>query len=670
MDDRDKTREQLLGELEKLRQQVATMQTLEAERKRTEETLRKSQEKYRSVLDSIEEGYFELDLSGNFTFFNDAVCKAFGYSREELMGMNNRDYTTPETAQKMYDIFNQIYRTGKPAIVVDYEIIRKDGSRMVLELSASLKTDSQGQPVGFQGVGRDVSARSRAEEELRESEERYRTVLEANPDPVVVYDIEGMVVYFNPAFAEVFGWNLEDRVGKKMDLFVPEENWPETQTMINKVLAGESFSGVETRRYTKTGDIIPVSVSGAIYRDRDGNPVGSVINLRNIREQKELEAQLQHAQKMEAVGTLAGGIAHDFNNLLQAVQGYAELLLRGKTGDEREFPAMQKILRAARRGAELTRQLLTFGRKVESKKRPLDLNSEIQETRRLLERTIPKMIEIELQLTDDSRTINADPVQIEQLLMNLAVNAKDAMPAGGKLTVSTANITLDEDYCQVHPEARPGDYVLLTVADTGHGMDQDTLEHIFDPFYTTKEVGKGTGLGLSMVYGIVKNHEGYITCTSEPGVGTTFSIYLPSMDLEGDRTGEESVESPMPGGRETILIVEDEESIRELGVEVFGNAGYTVHVTADGESALEFYRDKGETIDLIILDLIMPGMGGLRCLEELLRLNPKARILIASGYPTDDDTAEAVETGAKGFVRKPYKTDHMLRAVRQVLDND
>ena len=764
------------------------------ERRRAEEELQASEEKYRTILENIEEGYFEVDLAGNFTLVNDSLCRIAGYSRDEMIGMNNRDYTTPETAKEMYQVFSKTHQTGEPAKIVDYDIFRKDGSTRTLELSASLMANSTGEPVGFRGVVRDVTKRKRAEEALRESEERYRslfknnhtvmllidpetanivdanpaacsfygwgheeltskkitdintltdeqvfqeierakseenqhfffrhrlakdkivdvevfsgpivlngkqllysivhditerkqtiealqsseekyrTVLEANPDPVVVYDIEGKVVYYNPAFTRVFGWSLGERLGKKMDVFVPEESLPETQTMINRVLAGESFFGIETRRYTKEGKIIPVSISGAVLRDMDGNPVGSVINLRDISEQKNLEGQLQQAQKMEAVGTLAGGIAHDFNNLLQAIQGYTELLLMRKKEGESDWRELQEVIRASKRGAELTQQLLTFSRKVESKRRPLDLNQEVGELRELLERTIPKMIDVEFKLVDNLKMVNADPAQLKQVLMNLALNAKDAMAEGGKLLIETQSVTLDQEFCRKYAEVKPGDYVLFSISDTGHGMGKETLEHIFDPFYTTKEVGKGTGLGLAIVYGIIKNHEGYITCYSRPEVGTTFRIYLPT--IESETLPVDVLIAPKPeglarGGNETILLVDDEEFIRELGVDVLGRAGYTVLTASNGENALKLYHQERTRIDLVILDLIMPGMGGSKCLEELLKMDPDTRVLIASGYAPDGPTKGALDTGAKGFVSKPYDTSQLLQLVRKILD--
>jgi PAS domain S-box-containing protein len=537
-------------------------------------------------------------------------------------------------------------------------------------LSNRIKSRTAQLSASNEELRQEIAERERAEEALRESEERYRTVLEANPDPVVVYDIEGKVVYFNPAFSRVFGWELEERLGHNMDHFVPEENWPETRMMIDMVLGGESFSGIDTRRYTKDGDVIPVSISGAVYRDLDGKPVGSVINLRDISEQEHLQAQLQHAQKMEAVGTLAGGVAHDFNNLLQAVQGYTELLLMRKERDGPDFKELQAVRRAAKRGAELTQQLLTFSRRVDSRLQFVDLNHVVLEVKRLLQRTVPKMIDIELHLASDPKLISADPAQLEQVLVNLAVNAKDAMPDGGRLVIETANASLDEDYCKTHLGATMGEYVQLTVSDSGHGMDKGTVEHIFDPFYTTKAVGKGTGLGLAMVYGIVKNHEGYIICYSQPDQGTTFKIYLPVATQERELVAPEEEEVHLSGGTENILLVDDEDFIRELGEEILSKFGYTVVTASDGEGALEIYRQERDRIDLVILDLIMPGIGGKKCLDELMKLDPQLKVLIASGYSHGLPTKSVFEVGALGFVRKPYEIRQMLQVIRRVLDSD
>jgi nitrogen-specific signal transduction histidine kinase/CheY-like chemotaxis protein len=399
----------------------------------------------------------------------------------------------------------------------------------------------------------------------------------------------------------------------------------------------------------------------------DGKPVGLRGIVIDITETKKLESQLRQAHKMEAIGTLAGGIAHDFNNLLQAVQGYAELLLLRKTEEEAGYKELREISRAAKRGGELTRQLLTFSRKVESKLEPVDLNRTIDDVRMLLERTIPKMIRIELHLTGNLCHINADASQIEQVLMNLALNARDAMPDGGTLSIETKNIVLDEDSLRTQPELIPGKYVLLAVADTGHGMDKTTLEHVFDPFFTTKEVGKGTGLGLAMVYGIVKSHQGQITCISKPGEGTAFKICFPAIEQLEESPGVLTGAKELRGGNETVLLVDDDAPVRDLGERILKMFGYSVIVAPDGESAMEIYREGKNRIDLVILDLIMPGMGGAQCLQKILEMNPRAKVVIASGYSVDGETERAAKSGAKAFINKPYNVQQMLKVIREVL---
>jgi two-component system, cell cycle sensor histidine kinase and response regulator CckA len=326
-----------------------------------------------------------------------------------------------------------------------------------------------------------------------------------------------------------------------------------------------------------------------------------------------------------------------------------------------------KILQAAKNGAELVQRLLTFSRKVEPKPIPLNLNRRIVQVEKLLKRTIPKMIDIQMHLSDDLAEINADPIQMEQVLMNLAVNARDAMPNGGKFVLETGNVTLDDEYCKAHVGPSPGDYVSLTVSDTGHGMDKETVEHIFEPFYTTKELGRGTGLGLAMVYGIVSQHGGFIRCYSEVGRGTTFTVYFPAIQsLVGPGVETSAV---MPAfGTETILLVDDEAFVRDLGERMLSKVGYTILTAANGIDALDLYRKEGKQIDLVILDLIMPKMGGEGCLKELLKIDPDVKILIASGYAADTAPGTPLELGARGFVSKPFRFKELLGQVRKVLD--
>ena len=300
---------------------------------------------------------------------------------------------------------------------------------------------------------------------------------------------------------------------------------------------------------------------------------------------------------------------------------------------------------------------------------PLNINDEVKQVKTLLKRTIPRMIEIEFHLADDLRTVNADPAQLEQVLLNLGVNARDAMPDGGRLVIETENVTLDQEFCQTHMGAKAGDFVLLTVSDTGHGMDKATVEHIFEPFYTTKGIGQGTGLGLAMVYGTIKNHQGYINCYSEVGQGTAFKIYLPAIEQKAEIFRAEKT-AAIQGGHETILVVDDEEWVREVAVEILEQYGYQVESAPDGERALEIYSEGKDEIDLVLLDLGMPGMGGKKCLERLVKFDPDVKVVIASGYSADGQVKETHKIGARGFIGKPYRLEDMLKKVREALDSE
>jgi PAS domain S-box-containing protein len=522
-----------------------------------------------------------------------------------------------------------------------------------------------------------VADRESAEEALKASEERY--ALATRAAKVGVWDINMKTgeFYLDPNVKALLGYSDEE-VSNDLDVWVtyvhPEDKQPVMEAF-QQHLEGKTPKFVyEHRMLHKDGSNRWILVRGTAIRDAEGNVVRVVGTDSDItarkqaeEEQARLQSELLQVQKMEAIGTLAGGIAHDFNNLLQVIKGYGDLLLLNKKRDDPAYRQLREITEAAKRGSELTRQLLTFGRKVESELRPVDLNLEVGKATRLLERTIPKMINIELNLSGELKVVNADPIQIEQVLVNLAINARDAIEGEGKLSIRTANVCLDEEDCRTNPEAQPGEYVVLEVSDTGRGMDTETQNHIFEPFYTTKGFAEGSGLGLAMVYGIIKGHDGFIACSSELGVGTTFEIYLPAIEQELE--SQIAAEAKMPqGGTETILLVDDEDFIRLQGEQTLTTFGYKVLTAPDAESALEIYRKDQEQIDLIILDLIMPGMGGRRCIDELLKINPKAKVIVASGYSDVGPMKRTLEAGAKGFMGKPYGIRHMLEVVREVLD--
>jgi PAS domain S-box-containing protein len=526
--------------------------------------------------------------------------------------------------------------------------------------------DAQGRVSAVIEYVKDITDRKRAEEALRESEEKYRTVLETSLDPIVVYDMDGRVTFFNPAFTRIFGWTLEERLGKKMDLFVPEETWPETQKMIEKVLAGENFAGFETLRYTKEKNIVHVNMSAAIYKDQNGKPIGSVINLRDITEQKKLEGQLHHALKMESIGTLAGGIAHDFNNILGIVLGNTELAM----DDVPEWnPArlnLEEILKASLRAKDVVRQLLSFARKTQLEKKPTDIIPIVKDSLKLLRSSIPTSIELRQNIAENVAAIMADPTQINQVLINLCTNADHSMPDGGVIEVTLKNVALDEDTAAQHADLTPGWYVNLAVSDTGHGISQEEIDRIFDPYFTTKELGKGTGMGLAVVHGIVKGHNGLITVQSEIGKGTTFSMVFPA--VEEQAVSEPETGKELPTGDERILFIDDEEPLVKMGHQRLERLGYKVDATTSPIEALERFRSRPDQFDLVITDLTMPKMTGDKLVQEILNIRPDIPVILCTGFSEKIDEKKANAIGAADYIEKPLDKRDFAFKVRKVLD--
>ncbi len=551
--------------------------------------------------------------------------------------------------------------------VVDTETERFDESHLALleTLAGSAAITIENARLYEEGQ-KEIATRKKTEEALRESENRYRTVLEANPDSVIVYDMEGRVTYLNPTFTKVFGWELKDRLGKKMDMFVPEEDWPTTRIMIEKVLAEENVSGIETQRYTKAGDIIPVSISGAIYNDRDGNPAGSVVNLRDISEQKKLESQIRQSQKMEAIGTLAGGIAHDYNNLLMGILGNVSLISFDFDSSHPYYSKLKNIEKYVQSGADLTKQLLGFAKGGKYEIKPIDINGLVEKSSKMFSRT-KKEIRIHRKYQEDIWSIEVDPSQIEQVLLNLYVNAGQAMPGGGDLYLQTENVTLNENYVSKF-SAEIGDYVKISVKDTGVGMDENTIKRIFDPFFTTKDRERGTGLGLASAYGIIKNHDGFIYVNSMIGKGTTFDVYLPASKkkiVQKTHLDREALK-----GSETILLIDDEDIIIDIGGQILERLGYRVLMAGSGKEAIEIYRANKSKINMVILDMIMPDMGGGETYDRLKKINPEIQVLLSSGYSISGQASEIMNRGCNGFIQKPFNVEQLSKKIREILGKE
>jgi PAS domain S-box-containing protein len=627
---------------------------------RAQEAVRQSEERYRTLVEESFDGIF-IQKGSKIVFANSRLYEMLGYSKGELEGLDHwRVY-----AQEYQEITREraVARMRGEDVEPQYEVKlqRKDGSTFDGEVSARRVTVED--CPGVQVWVKDVSIRKQSED----TERRLATAVEQSAEAIVVTDATGKIQWVNPAFERISGYRREEVIDQNPRLLKSGEH--------DQAFYEDLWKTIK-RGDVWTGRFINKRKDGSLYHeDSTISPVldsrGTIINFvavkRDITQQLALSRQLLLAQKMEAVGTLAGGVAHDFNNLLQIILGYSELLLVEKGKDDPEHTDLSRIFQAAKSGAALVQQLLMFSRRVESKPIPLSLNRQIVQVAKLLRRTIPKMIDIQMDLSDDLAEINADPSQMEQVFMNLAVNARDAMSDKGTLTVSTRNITLDEAYCRIHAEARSGEYVLLSVSDTGHGMDAATIEHIFEPFYTTKELGRGTGLGLAIVYGIVKHHNGYITCDSAVGHGTTFEVYFPALESRVEPDLETT--GVMPAfGTETILVVDDEAFVRDLGTRILTKAGYKVLTAANGKEALDLLLKESTQISLVILDLIMPEMGGKECLKELRKIDPGLKVIIASGLSADLSTKESRESGARGFVSKPFMMKELLQQVRKVLD--
>jgi PAS domain S-box-containing protein len=517
----------------------------------------------------------------------------------------------------------------------------------------------------------EVNERKRTDYALQESEKKYRELVEnANESIIVIQD--GNFQFVNVSASKLFDCSVQELTSKSFADFVHPDD---------RVIANTFFTETADRDNVNHSEELRIAAASGTMKWVDFNSVliqwqgkqAILVFLTDItgkkiteEEKRKLRHQLLQAQKMEAVGTLAGGVAHDFNNLLQVILGYSQFLQVNKEPDSTEYGRLQKIISAAQRGSDLVKGLLTLSRKAATNPRPLNINEHVIEVSSLLERTIPKMIQVELNLEGSLPTIYADPAQIEQVLMNLGLNAKDAMPEDGRLIIETKTVFLDQEFCSDHVGAKPGRHVMLAVTDTGHGMDGDVLAHIFEPFFTTKEVGKGSGLGLAMVYGIVKQHDGYISCESLPNRGTTFRIYFPEAKGILDEP-DHVIDSVILGGSETILLVDDEELVRNLVSDYLSEAGYTVLTACHGKEALDVYQKNVDDVSIIILDLNMPQMGGKDCFRELLKINPDVKVLVASGYAMGGAESATI-SGTRGFVEKPYDMRILLETIRKVLD--
>jgi two-component system cell cycle sensor histidine kinase/response regulator CckA len=496
----------------------------------------------------------------------------------------------------------------------------------------------------------------------------YQELVENAHDVIYTHDLEGHFTSLNRAGEQITGYTRAEAAQMSVLQIVSPAYQDQICGMIARQFADEAKTPCSLEILAKDGRKVMLEVSPRLVL-KDGQAVGVQGIARDVTQRRHLEEQLAHAQRMEAIGHLAGGVAHDFNNLLTVVTGYSELVLRRLDAESPVRQEIEQIKKAGERATTLTRQLLAFSRKQMLQPRVLDLNAVLSDVEHLLRRLIGENIQLTMVLGPDLKRVKADPGQMEQIIMNLAVNARDAMPQGGMLTVGTANVVLDDDYANQHVDVKPGQYVMLAVSDTGIGMDDHTRSHIFEPFFTTKVKGKGTGMGLSTVYGIVKQSGGYVWVYSEPNQGSTFKIYLPRIDDPIETQDAANLAEELSAGVETVLLVEDEEAVRSLVCKVLRASGYTVLESLNPADALRIAREHPDPIHLLLTDVVMPQMSGREVANQVIVLRPSTKVLFISGYTDDAIVHHGVLDPKTAFLHKPFSPDALARKVREVLDN-
>ena len=635
------------------------------ERMKSEERIRESERRFREFVDQLPQTVSEFDMNGMHTFVNCKGFETFGFVPDDLAaGVHILDVIAREDRERA--AANLLRRLeGEAFGSNEYMMMRKDGTEFpALVHTSPVFRDNK--PIGFRSVAVDITEHRRALDAQKESEERYRTVTENSNDGIAILRGEEYV-YVNGRFVELFGYeHPDDLTGRPVSMTIhPDDLAKVSENNRKRRRGGKIPPRCEMKGLKKDGTSIHLEVSVA-RTTYSGKPV-SLIYLRDITERKSLEAQLRQSQKMEAIGQLAGGIAHDFNNILTALMGYAGLLQMNIDEKDRVRSYVSQILASSQRAANLTQGLLAFSRKQAIALRPCNVNTIIENVESLLRRLLTEDIDLRMEFTRKPLTVMADTTQIEQVILNLATNARDSMPQGGTLSINTAEVELEPEFAGINESGEPGPYALISVRDTGTGMDDGTKEKIFEPFFTTKEAGKGTGLGLAIVYGIVKQHNGYIAVSSEPGSGTVFSVYLPVGKTQAEPTPRTFAD--IRGGDETILIAEDNRDARLLTTEILTHSGYTVIQAVDGEDAIGKFTEHRDRISLLILDVVMPKKNGKEVFEAIRKLSPGIRTIFTSGYTNDIVLEKGILDKSVEFVPKPAPIAELLSRIRHVLDN-
>jgi len=638
--------------------------SLREERARIEQALRLSEQRYRTLMETAPDAIFIIDKQSIIQYTNPAASRIFGYPVEELLGKpltllmpaSHRDlhlhgmwrYLETRKKQMRWDC-------------IEFPGLHRDGREIPLEISVG-EFLHNGRHV-FTGIVRDISERFQAEAERM----RLITAIEQTTEGVLITDMRGAIQYVNPAFVKMTGYSREEVVGQNPRLLQSGiHDTPFYEQLWKTVLAGKTWHGEIVNR-RKDGTLYTEEMSITPVRDAGGQVTHFIAIKQDITQRRTLEQQLRQAQKFEAIGQLIGGIAHDFNNVIGAILGWAEMGLDEVPPDSRAHSYFKKTRAQADRAAALIRQLLAFARRQILEPRNLSINHSVADLTSMLESVLGKDIEIKSVLAPDLAIVRADPTQIEQVLLNLCINARDAMPGGGRLVIETENVDIDDEYCRLHPYSRPGRYVRLTVSDSGTGMDAATLEHIFEPFFTTKEPGRGTGLGLATAFGIVKQHGGFLHVYSELGHGSVFHIYFPAVEAKPDLVSKPEEEAAR-GGSETILLAENHEGLRETARSTLEKLGYRVLPVPEGAAAVDLFRSQPDTIDLALLDVVMPHLNGPEAYALMEVLRPGLPVVFTSGYTAETPAFTEAQKRGLPILPKPYSPSQLARKVREALD--
>ena len=630
--------------------------------------LSEREEMFRLISENAADMIAVVDMNGRRIYNSMAYQRVLGYTPEELKGSSSLEQVHPLDRHRVKMAADQARATGI-GVSLEYRIRHKDGSWRVFESTSSVIKDAKGVPEKLVIVNRDMTERKRATEILKESESSIRSVVENAPYGIFIATSAGRLLRVNPALQNMLGYDSQEdllRQNLARDLLVdPYEH----ERIFELVASQRSFKDLEIDWKRKDGRITALRCRGILVKGPGDEGACVEVFTEDVTEKRSLERQLQVAQKMEAIGRLSGGIAHDFNNLLGVIIGYSQVLKKRLEPENPLRDHAEEIEKAGQRAASLTRQLLAFSRQQVLAPTILNLNALLADMGKMLPRLIGEDIELILQLDPGLGSVKADQSQLEQVVMNLAVNARDAMPKGGKLAITTANVNLDEAFTSQHPGSRMGRFVVLAVTDTGTGMDAATLAHIFEPFFTTKEPGKGTGLGLATVYGVVKQSGGYVWVDSERGKGSSFRVYLPQAGAEESEESPGERPAPALQGTETVLLVEDAEALRKLTRSLLEQNGYLVLTAESGAEAIRMAENIHGQIHLLLTDVIMPGMNGRALADQLVRIRPGLKVLYMSGYTHSAIAEHGVLEAGTYLLQKPFTEETLLRKTREVLDS-